>query len=174
MTHHPSDHCTTAQAQLLDGAPLAPAQWQRLYRHLETCAACRAYRDLLDQFTTALTPDPQARPTAKIAQHINPQINSPSIWQRLNQALHRPVPAYRALLATAAAALLFVLLEQPQQTPSPPHQTETHFRAQVFAQVDSYQVLDQLRALEKRGRDHREDSLLFRHLVSGAAPTGFF
>ena len=36
------------------------------------------------------------------------------------------------------------------------------------------QVLDQLSALQQRGRSHREDSLLFRHLNAGTQPLEFF
>ena len=170
----PSDPCAATQEQLLEGAPLTPSQWERLYRHLTDCQDCGAYRDLLGQFTTALEPDPQAQPAPEIAQALGDRVNRLSLWQRLGRGARRPIPAYRALLATAAVALLAVLWEQPQTKHAPPVPSGTSLGQVAFAQADSYLVLDQLQALQQRGRNHREDSLLFRHLSASSDSKDLF
>lgn len=161
-----SDTCERIRQALVAGAPGSAED--ELRHHLDGCEQCRSYLRTLERVRFALSAGiDELEPDPQIQERLRTKLRETD-GASILRILRRPVPAYQAVLAAAAAVAAVLIIESleiaaPAASPSPQD------RIGEQTATDS-EVLANLRLVGAKGRSHAEDSLLVEKVGGSFAP----
>ena len=180
MLNRPVD-CARAEELLISRSlegRLDGREESMLATHIDTCPACARFGAGIDEMGHVMAIDEHSplRPNPAVAAHLRRRLltaepASRTVIQRLRDIVGVRIPAYQAALGMAVAFLaLFLgvgrLAGVPDVTDELTVGTLVVERpAAIFTRLDTYEVLDKMRMLDRFGRTQAVDSLFSRVLA---------
>lgn len=139
--------------------------------HLDTCKGCREFYQALlygyHNFKQESSELPKPHPDTKqnLINYMKEsksqkQESNPNIWQKINDLLFKPIPAYQAIIAVMLVVLFFNITWQDDFIPEK-QESAVKTATQIMIRSDIYNIsdLDFLNE-QKIGVNAREDTLL--------------
>jgi hypothetical protein len=159
--------CDIIQDMLLHQDPIPANEMVAtpLRLHLQACAACRQFSYLLHQTRDALAV-PQTAPDPHMQHRLRNAVGQTHGRHPIGIFLRQRMPVYQAVLGVLAVTLVFLGADQISLNLHSVVPALAQNSSLEYTRIDSYEVLEKLKLIEKKGIGHTEDSLLIRYLIA--------
>lgn len=148
-------------------SPLDGGEERQLQEHLDRCERCRAYQQVVERFHPVLAntqhdhqPDPAVHRRLRAQLHRRRPVNP------VLRLLRKRVPVYQAVLSVAAVLVAFVSVNNLTKTSQDRISDGSQRPQSEYIPVSSKEAIENLKRIEKSGRNQAEDSLLVDLLES--------